>query len=126
MQEKLKKESIDLKVESAGIYGYSGQPASIGSINAANSHGLILENHKAQNIMDVKGIENALILTMTQAHKEYIQSMKLGKEVYTLYEYTKNERKDIKDPFGLDDKAYIQCAKEIKELINIIDMENLQ
>ncbi|MCL2611359.1 MAG: hypothetical protein FWE02_06755, partial [Defluviitaleaceae bacterium] len=100
------------------------QAASSGSINAANSHGLSLSYHKAQNIMDVKGIENALILTMTNAHKEYIQSMKLGKEIYTLYEYTQNKRQDIKDPFGSDDETYLQCAEEIKELINMINMEN--
>ncbi|MCL1924656.1 MAG: low molecular weight protein arginine phosphatase [Defluviitaleaceae bacterium] len=125
MQKRLEEEGISKRVESAGIYGYIGQKASVGSINAANFYGLNLKNHEAQNLVSVIGIENALILTMTNAHKEYVQSMNLGKEVYTLYEYVKNERRDIVDPFGSNDEEYLKCAKELKELVDLIDLEKL-
>ena len=125
MMERVEGGGHNLKVASAGIYGYKGQPASEGSLKVANIYGLSLENHEAQNIMEVNGLENALILTMTNAHKEYIQAMNLGKQVYTLYEYTKNERRDIQDPFGCNHEIYLQCAEEIKDLIDLIDLEDL-
>lgn len=125
MKKKLEELGISRRVESAGIYGYEGQPASFGSINAAKHYGLSLDDHEAQNIINVVGGENALILTMTNAHKEYVASLGKYKEVYTLYEYVKKERKDINDPFGLDNENYLKCAEEIRTLINEMNMENL-
>lgn len=125
MKKRLEEDGISRRVESAGIYGYSGQPASHGSLNAAKHYGLTLDNHEAQNVIDVVGAKDALILTMTNAHKEYIHSLGIGREVYTLYEYVKKERKDITDPFGLNEEQYLKCAEEIKNLIYDIQMENL-
>lgn len=65
-----------------------------------------------------------LILCATQSHKDSVINIypKLKDKVYTIKEYTLNDKNDIdiKDPWGYNKETYKKCANEIEECIDII------
>lgn len=115
-----------IKVESAGVFAASGEPASYQSIEAMEGQYIDISNHKSRQLTK-EMIDNAdIILAMTNNHKRAIISMhnKAINKTFTLTEYAYgNERStDIMDPFGAPIEVYEKCSLEIKNaLVNIIE-----
>ena len=113
-------ENAGLSISSAGLSAWEGSPASPDSIKCAKNLGLSLENHKSRMLTQHMLDEAELVLTMTKAHKEYIESVfaNVTGKIYTIGEFI-GEDSDISDPYSLDLKAYEQCAGELSRLIKI-------
>lgn len=113
-----------IKVESAGVFAASGEPASNQSIEAMERQSIDISNHKSRQLTKDM-IDNAdIIFTMTSNHKRAIISMhnKAMNKTFTLteYAYGKERSTDIMDPFGAPVKVYEKCLIEIKNALNII------
>jgi len=105
-----------IKADSAAAYGHPGSAASTGTKNAIKTlFGQdLLQGHKSKKLgEDLKGWAD-VIAVMEGRMKDGMPPNKTK----TLKEYA-GETGDIPDPFGQSDEVYLQCAKEIKRLIEI-------
>lgn len=116
----------NVSIFSRGILG-NGAPASNMAMEAILKYKLDLEQHKSKTISKEDFETADIILTMTNEQKDLISYVFENSEnkVFTLYEYIMQENKDIEDPFGEDFSAYMNCAKEIYELIEKMDFEKI-
>lgn len=116
----------NISIFSRGILG-NGAPASSMTMEAVLKYKLDLQEHKSKTITKEDFESADLILTMTNEQKDLISYVFTNSEnkVFTLYEYIMQENKDIEDPFGEDFSSYMNCAKEIYELIEKMDFEKI-
>jgi len=105
---------------SAGLYAYSGEPASTNAVKAIKDYpGADLSGHRARSISR-SDIDSAyLVLTMSRSHKQHILSLfpDAYQKVYTLKEYVYGSSDDINDPYGGNEAVYRQCAAEIAQAV---------
>ncbi len=102
---------------SGGLYVNQNTPEE-NSVKAALKYGADIKNHIPRQLTAEAVKHSDIVLTMTAAQK---QSLADFNNVYTLAEYAGN-LKDIKDPYGQSLYVYEECAKEIKELIEMIEL----
>lgn len=116
----------DICIFSRGIFG-NGANASQNALEVALKNNLDLSNHKSKTITKEDLEQAHLILTMTNEHKDLIlyNFPQYKAKIFTLYEYTLNEQKDIQDPFGADFLTYMNCFKEINTLLQKINFEKI-
>ena len=110
------------QVSSAGIAAFASSPASENAVIALEEMGIDISEHKSR-LAAKEVIEEAdLVLTMTQAHKDYVLviSPESKDKVFTLTEYGNEEVIDILDPFGMGIEFYRQCRDEIKRELKAI------
>lgn len=118
----------ETKVNSAGTSVYTVTGASPNAIEVMKSIGIDISLHRSKQVTENMINEASLVLTMTTQHKIYIQEKFpfLSYKVYTLKEYAKKNLHekttdlDIMDPYGLTIKYYYECAKEIKNCLEIV------
>lgn len=128
----LKEEKLKgIKVSSAGVAAFDGDGSNVKAQKALRKlFEIDISNHKAKTISE-NDIEKAdIILTMTSRHKEVILSTMPGakSKTWTLKEYVledknSNESMDVQDPYGMSEKEYKNCAKELKYLIDGLIMK---
>ncbi|HHY81805.1 MAG TPA: low molecular weight protein arginine phosphatase [Clostridiales bacterium] len=111
-----------IQVGSAGIAALPGMMASNQAVKVMQEFGVDLESHRTRQVNKKLLQEADLILTMTEGHKNAIQSWEpsVWSKIHTLKEYAGMEEKDISDPYGLDDDAYRKAAREIREALEKI------
>ena len=116
---------LNLKVFSAGVSAYPGQPASRHAVKIMEEGGLCLLSHKAAVVSREMLSDVALVLTMTGSHRAILLSdypAAKGK-IYTLAEYV-GDNSDITDPFGGSIEEYRACAAQIRALL-VLAVEKL-
>lgn len=109
-----------LKVASAGISAYSGDPASLNSVKALKSVGLDLGNHKSQQISQELLDQAFAVFCMTQTHRALIEVhfQYVPKHLYLFRELMpEGSSIEIPDPFGRDLKEYEACRDSMVEAI---------
>jgi protein-tyrosine-phosphatase len=119
----LKEKGMDhIQVSSAGIAASSGEAASRSSISVMDEIGIDLKNHRARQVSTKQVKEADLILTMTEGHKNMIQSWEpsVWKKIFTLMEYADAAGKDISDPFGLPEEEYRRTREELRQALEKI------
>lgn len=111
-----------LRFSSAGIAARDGIPASEGAIRAMENMGISLEHHRARQLSAAHMARAALVLTMSEGHRDWIVSRfpHWADKTRTLGEYAGAHGRDVPDPFGGDDEVYEQCAGEIRQLVEKI------
>lgn len=126
MKKLIKENNIKVEVYSCGIYAETGNGPTYNAVEAAKEYGADISNHKATNIREANIEKMDVILCATTSHKQsvlYLHPNLKGK-VYTMKEYAKLDKNgqdmDIKDPWGYDMDVYKNCAKEIKECLDMI------
>jgi protein-tyrosine-phosphatase len=105
---------------SAGVFGLNDHPATSESVEAIGELGVDISKHKAQRVSHKILEDSALIIAMTNEHKEEIlsRSPESAGKVFTLHEYSDGDRrKNVEDPYGLSFKTYKECAREIWEAV---------
>lgn len=105
----------DISVRSAGLHASNGSPAAEGAKRAVQQKGLSLESH-GSSLFGEEHARADLILTMTEEHKaELILNFPHAADrVYTLKEFAGHQvSRSIADPFGQDDRAYMDTLEEI-------------
>lgn len=109
-----------LKVASAGISAYTGDPASVNSVRALKSVGLDVSNHQSQQISQALINRAFAIFCMTQTHRALIEVHfeRLPKHLYLFRELMPGDASvEIPDPFGRDLPAYEACRDSMVEAI---------
>lgn len=107
---------------SCGINAKSGEPATYNAVEAMKKYNVDISEHRARKIYDLNVLDFDLIITLTKQHKFLVENMypEIKGNVYTLKEFVNpnSEYLNIDDPWGLDDKVYEQCAKDIVEYVD--------
>lgn len=109
------KNDLDILLDSAGVFAEVGGKAADEAVAAMARRGIDLTGHRTKPLTDELIDMADVILVMTEAHKQLIESMAKGK-VYTLLEYAGSEG-DISDPFGGDAEEYEETASEIYDAL---------
>lgn len=126
MRKLVQEQNKEAEVYSCGIYAETGDYATYNAVEAASKYDADISNHRATNIRDSKIEEMDVILCATISHKQSVLYLhpELEGKVFTMKEYAKLDKNgqdmDIKDPWGYDMDVYENCAKEIKECLDII------
>ena len=116
-------------IYSIGTMAFSGDSASVYSIEAMKELGIDIDSHRSQRA-NVENIKADIILTMTSSHKKFLAAH-IDEEVkiYTLKEYADMDSPDIEDPYGNDIESYIKTRDEIMDAMKyaadkIINLKN--
>ncbi|TDM10576.1 low molecular weight protein arginine phosphatase [Macrococcus lamae] len=108
---------------SRGLSAYSGAPVSQHSAALIRQHQLP-EPSTAEQFTDEDATAD-LIVTMSSSHKQYIEVMYPGANVYRLSEYAAGDMQDINDPYGGNmtayERAYEQIEMYVRQLIETLD-----
>ncbi len=107
------------RVHSAGTWTIDGRGASRLAIEAMQEAGLDLTGHRTHHLTSEDVRQAALILVMTQDHKESLlaEFPEVDQRTLLLSELVGN-RYDILDPYGSDTlELYRECAHEIESLL---------
>lgn len=109
-----------LRVASAGVLAYNGEPASLNSIRALKSVGLEIGDHRSQALSPEIIRASFALFVMTQSHRLMIQtqSAEALPEIFLFREFMPPEAGvEIPDPFGQDLSAYEACRDSMVEAI---------
>ena len=109
---------LDIRIESAGIFADGNYPANDKAIETLKDYGIDLSYHRSQPVTDKLIVQCDLVLTMTEAHKQFLAKLAAGK-VYTLSEYV-GEEGDIADPIYGTLDTYREVAKELYRLLELL------
>ena len=106
---------------SAGLAAVPGQPASLNSCRAVAELGLTLKGHTSTMLSRELLLGAALVLTMTNAHREAIVQAvpETVERVFSLSQYA-GMPGEITDPYGGDLDRYRQCCKELQQKIDAV------
>lgn len=116
-----KKRKLNIEVISRGIAVYFPSEASESSIEIVKEYNLDLTEHRAKQITKEDIDLCDLIFTMTKQHKDYIKSLSPDtNKAFTLKEYIKVDKSDIKDPYGYDINVYRECAEQLYLYIEML------
>lgn len=109
---------LDIRIESAGIFADGNHPANDKAIEALKAYDIDLSYHRSQPVTDKVIVQCDLVLTMTEAHKQFLARLAAGK-VYTLSEYV-GEEGDIADPIYGTLDTYKAVAEELYRLLELL------
>ena len=109
------KNDLNVLIDSAGVFAGIGEKATDEAIKAMAKRGIDLSGHRTKSLTDELINMADVILVMTSAHKQLIESMAKGK-VFTLLEYAGDEG-DIPDPYGGDEEEYEETAQAIYDAL---------
>ncbi len=106
---------------SAGLAAVPGQPASLNSCRAVAELGITLKGHTSTMLSREMLLRAALVLTMTNAHREAIVQAvpETGDRVFSLSQYA-GMPGEIADPYGGDLERYRQCCSELQQKIDAV------
>lgn len=108
---------------SRGLYIHRGSTISPLATNILNREYGFNEDREAEELLDIDVATADVIITMTQTQKREIVRRYGGDKVYTLKEMA-GEDGDIMDPYGMDEKTYVETFREIRKHIqNIPEFE---
>lgn len=122
-QIKNKNDLVHVSVKSAGLYTADGIKTSAGTQYALGAHDISFDGESTQLTKELFEWAD-LVLTMTESHREALISLnpKRVEKVYTLKDYVYEDlhpsEKDISDPFGQDERIYLNTFDEINQAIN--------
>lgn len=110
----------NLKVVSAGVSAYGGEPASVNSVKAAKNVGIVIKDHRSQPMTQEMLDRSFAVFCMTESHRmllEY-QFKKTTPHIYLFRELMGPEvDTEIPDPFGMDMPEYEACRDSMVEAI---------
>lgn len=83
------------------------------------SKGIKIDGHKSMAMSAADAANAAIILTMTNSHKQNVLSIfpDAAPYTFTIAEYATGVEGDINDPWGLDLTDYAQTADQLQQLI---------
>lgn len=112
---------------SRGIAVFKNTPASQYAVEAMKELKIDISNHVSTQIVPDDIAFANLLLVMGESHKRILINASPEHEgkIFTIYEYAKGIKRDVKDPFGGSMEEYTACRNELKELIEeLIKNEN--
>ncbi|MBV9491794.1 MAG: serine hydroxymethyltransferase, partial [Verrucomicrobia bacterium] len=110
----------DLKVRSAGVSTYPGQPASSHAVQALAELGIDIGQHRSTPLSDELVEEAGCIVAMTQSHLDSILYLypEAAEKTFLLREFEDNASSlDLADPIGLGYDAYVFTREVIRRAL---------
>jgi len=104
------------KVSSAGLSAGSGMTASKSAVDALKELGVNLAPHRSKPMSDDLADEATIIVTMTAAQREQLQTLypKLAGKTYLLKSFDPSSPDtDVEDPIGSSAETYCQIRDSI-------------
>ncbi len=114
-----------LVVESAGLLGIEGEPASPEAVDVLRAEGVDLSGHRSRGLGDLDLRSSNLVVVMTRAHAEEIERRFHGLaprvELLRAFEHGVEpdpEALDLDDPIGRPEEAYRECFRTIRPCVH--------
>ncbi|MBN2549980.1 MAG: hypothetical protein JXB15_12530 [Anaerolineales bacterium] len=116
---KVKDEADDWKIESAGIWAYSGDPAAVNTQIIIKARGGDVSSHRSQPITTSLVEAFNLILVMERGHKEALRAAfpEYAPRIFLMSEMI-GESLDIADPVGHPLEDYEHTSREIDLILD--------
>ena len=113
-----KRKNLNITAESAGLYA-GGSPASDYAQAVMKEMDMDITSHVSQQVTKELLEEADLVLTMTNAHKQMLDTLfpQSENKVFALKQWA-GENGDISDPFGGDIEEYRRCRDEIHQMLS--------
>ena len=111
---------IDISVISRGLAVVPKSNVSINSVIAAKKFDVDINNHVPTQLNECDIASADIVFGVTEAHKYFIVSKfpQYVDRVYSISEFSQSG--DIADPYGCDEKTYIQCAGQLHDAVKKI------
>ena len=110
----------ELEVISAGVAAELGHPASVNSVKALKTTHLDLDQHKSQPVTQTLLDKSFAVFGMTHSHlnilKAHFPETSLRMHLFRDF-ISENAPKEIRDPFGQNLQAYLECLDSMIEAI---------
>lgn len=108
----------DLVVSSRGMVVLFEEPFNPKAMAVAAAHNMIMPNNSSKQISEEDFGKDVLVLTMSEKQKNKLYAQyKQAINVYTLSEYARVDKEEIKDPYGGTMEDYSKCFEEIYDLV---------
>lgn len=115
-------EPVDIR--SAGVAAFDGSPASEGTLEVADRHGLALRGHRSTVLTEQVVAEANLILTMSHSHLARVLELGGAERAWLLSDYVfggeEGVGQGIGDPFGGGAEVYEDTYGELEILIGAL------
>ena len=112
-EDEIKKQNIDITIDSCGVSASSSSPASPHAIEALKEDGIDISSHISSRLTKEKGETADMIMVMTPSHVYYVTTEfpEFAEKTFLL------DDEGISDPYGGDLETYIKSAKQIKKAV---------
>jgi protein-tyrosine phosphatase len=119
LQEQVKDEKENWRIESAGIWAQSGNPAAVYTQLVLQNRGIQLKSHKSQPINRELVNQFNLVLTMEVGQKEALRAA-FPDRAHWVYLITELDggRFDVVDPIGGPLADYEDTARELEDILD--------
>jgi protein-tyrosine-phosphatase len=109
-------ETVNVRALSAGVSAKVGAPLTSEAAEVLRSLSVPVQPHAARNLTPELAAQAELIFCMTKAHRKAVVEMlpSLAGKTYCL-----SEEVDVDDPIGKGMAAYIACARQIQQLVQL-------
>jgi glycine hydroxymethyltransferase len=106
----------DIEISSAGVGAREGQPASRESVEALAPEGIDLGAFRSRQVTDDLVARASHIVAMTREHARLLDLFfpEAAGKLYLMRDFLASGR-DVPDPIGRGQSAYIECRDQIKE-----------
>lgn len=112
MEKKARDRNLDIECSSKGIAAFTGDSVSENSVKAMKGYGIDISSHRASRLTHYDIDESDLLVCMTKAQATALSAF--AEEKVTFLEG------EIPDPYGMDEKAYKDCAEKIDKALDIL------
>ncbi len=109
-------ETVNVRALSAGVAAKVGAPLTSEAAEVLRSLSVPVQAHAARNLTPELAAEAELIFCMTRAHRKAVVEMLPSVEGKT---YCLSTEADVDDPIGKGMAAYVNCARQIQELVQL-------
>ncbi|HET7288710.1 MAG TPA: hypothetical protein VFI71_14610, partial [Pyrinomonadaceae bacterium] len=109
-------ETVNVRALSAGVSARVGAPLTAEAAEVLHSFDVPVQPHAARNLTPELANEAELIFCMTKAHRQAVIEMLPQSAGKT---YCLNADTDVDDPIGKGMAAYIDCARQIRSLVQL-------
>ena len=108
--------TVNVRALSAGVSARVGAPLTPEAVEVLRSFDVPVQPHAARNLTPELAGEAELIFCMTKAHRQAVVEMlpQFASKTYCLHAET-----DVDDPIGKGMAAYIECARQIRSLVQL-------
>lgn len=106
---------VPTAVESAGVSAMNGAPATPAALDALRDLGVPPESHRARQVSRDLLSRAEVVYAMTRAHLDELLALdpSLADRAFVL----DPAGRDVPDPIGLDEAAYLDTARRLREMI---------
>ncbi len=108
-----RKKYPDAEVSSCGLYAFSGDSATIESVETMKSYGIDLSSHRARPFSEYMLGQYDIYAVMTSQHYEVLSKLVPTEKLIIL-------GGGIPDPYGMGTEEYTKCAAEIEKAIDAL------